>query len=116
LQVIEKPIPQKEDSIVHLRVCSVGNKAQLNNITAQTIKTSPNTKPTTTASKPLVKNGEEVWIQFSQLQRLNPGVLAPGQSGQCQADKEAVTPSVKQPVAPSKPSRSPDDDDIRPQR
>ena len=109
LRVIKKPIPQQEDSIVHLRVCSVGNKAQLNNNTAQTVKKLSNTKPSTTASKPLVKNGEEVWIQLSQLQRLNPSVFAPGQSGKCQADKESVTNSVNQPVAPSTPARDNDD-------
>ncbi len=107
--VIEKPIPQQEDSIVHLRVCSVGNKAQVNNNTTQTIKKLSNTKSSTTASKPLVKNGEDVWIQLSQLQRLNPGVLAPGQSGKCQADKEPVTNSVNQPVAPPTPARDNDD-------
>jgi protein phosphatase len=116
LQVTKKPIPQEEDSIVHLRVCSVGSDTtQLNNTTAQTIKKLSNTKSSTTASKPLVKNGEDVWIQLSELQRLNTSVLAPGQSGKCQADNETVTPSVKQSVAPSTPSRSPDDD-IRPQR
>ncbi len=111
LQVTKKPIPQKEDSIVHLRVCSVGNKAQLNNITEQTVKKLPDTKPTTTASKPLVKNGEEVWIQFSQLQGLNPLISPVGKSGQCQADQEAVTNSVKQPVVTSTPESSPDNDD-----
>jgi protein phosphatase len=109
LQVIEKPILQEEDSIVHLLVCSVGNKAQLNNTTAQTIKNSSNTKSSTTASKSLVKKGEDVWIRLSELKQLNPSVLARGQSGKCQADNETVTPSVKQSVAPSTPSRSDDD-------
>ncbi|MBD2609139.1 protein phosphatase 2C domain-containing protein [Scytonema hofmannii FACHB-248] len=115
LQVIEKPIPQEEDSLVHLRVCSVGNKAQPNNNTEQTIKKSSNTKSTTTASKLLVKKGENVWIQFSQLQGLNPLISAPRQSGQCQADSKAAPDSVNQPVAPSIVAPSPDDDDL-PQR
>jgi protein phosphatase len=109
LQVIKKPIPQEEDSIVHLRVCSVANKAQLNNDTAQTVKKLSNTKPTTTASKPLVKNGEEVWIQFSQLQGLNPLISPPGKSGQCQADIKATPDSVKQPGVKSTPARDNDD-------
>ncbi|MGI8503223.1 MAG: protein phosphatase 2C domain-containing protein [Hassallia sp.] len=109
LQVIKKPIPQQEDFIVHLRVCSVANKAQLNNNTAQTVKKSSKTQSSTTPST-LVKRGEDGSIKFSQLQRLNPSVFARGQSGECQADNEAVTPSVNQPVAPSKPAPSPDDD------
>jgi protein phosphatase len=113
LQVIKKPIPQQEDSIVHLRVCSVGSHTtQLNNTTTQTIKKSPNTKSSTTASKPLVKKGEDVWIQLSELQRLNPSVLARGQSGKCQVDNETVTPSVGEPLIRSTPAPSPDDDDL----
>jgi protein phosphatase len=113
LQVIKKPIPQQEDSIVHLRVCSVGSHTtQLNNTTTQTIKKSPNTKSSTTASKPLVKKGEDVWIQLSELQRLNPSVLARGQSGKCQVDNEIVTPSVGEPLIRSTPAPSPDDDDL----
>jgi protein phosphatase len=112
LQVIEKPIPQQQDSLVHLRVCSVGSRAtQLNNSTAQTVKKLSNTKSSTSASKPLVKTGEDVWIQFSQLQRLNPSLFAPGQSGQCQVDNETVTPSVNQPGVTSTPAPSLDDDD-----
>jgi protein phosphatase len=115
LQVREKPIPEEQDFIVHLRVCSVGNTTQLNNNTAQTVKKFSNTKSSTTASKPLVKRGEDGWIQFSQLERSNPLISPAGQSGKCQADNETVTPSVKQPVVPSKPAPSPDDD-VLPQR
>ncbi len=111
LQVIEKPIPQEQDSMVHLRVCSVANKAQLNNSTGgQTIKKLSNSKPSTTPST-LVKRGEDGWIKFSQLQGLNPSVSPPGQSGQCQVDKEVVTPSVKQPGVTSTPAPARDNDD-----
>jgi protein phosphatase len=110
LQVVEKPIPQQEDSLVHLRVCSVGSGAtQPNNSTAQTVKKSSNTKSSTTPSKPLVKNGEDVWIELSRLERLNPSVSAPGQSGQCQVKSEA-TPDVDQSPLQSSPARPPDDD------
>ncbi|NEU77306.1 hypothetical protein PI95_033700, partial [Hassallia byssoidea VB512170] len=92
LQVIDKPIPQQQDSLVHLRVCSVANKAQLNNSTGQTL---------------LVKRGEDGWIQLSQLQRLNPFISAPGQSGQCQVNSKAAEDVVIQ---------SPPSDDVLPQR
>jgi serine/threonine protein kinase len=110
LQVIEKPIPQQQDSLVHLRVCSVGSRAtQLNNSTAQTVKKLSNTKSSTSASKPLVKNGEEGWIQLSQLERLNPFISAPGQSGQCQVNSKAA-PDVNQSPLQESPARPPDDD------
>ncbi|MBW4571625.1 MAG: protein phosphatase 2C domain-containing protein [Tolypothrix carrinoi HA7290-LM1] len=95
LRVIEKPIPQQQDFIVHLRVCSVGSGAtQPNNNTAQTVKKLSNTKSSTTAST-LVKRGEDVWIQLSQLERLNRFVSVRGQSGECQVNSEAA-PDVNQ--------------------
>ncbi|GAX39113.1 protein-serine/threonine phosphatase [Tolypothrix sp. NIES-4075] len=112
LQVID-PIPQQQDSLVHLRVCSVANKAQLNNSTGQTIKKLSNSKSSTTAST-LVKRGEDGWIQLSQLQRLNPSAFSPGQSGQCQVNSEAA-PDVNQSELQSSPARPPDDD-VLPQR
>lgn len=113
LQVINKPIPQQQDSLVHLRVCSVANKAQLNNSTGQTIKKLSNSKSSTTAST-LVKRGEDGWIKFSELQRLNPSVFASGQSGQCQVNSEAK-PNADQSPLQSSPAVPPDDDDL-PQR
>ena len=115
LQVVEKPIPQQQGFLVHLRVCSVGSAAtQLNNSTAQTVKKLSNTKSSTTPSKPLVKNGEEGWIELSRLERLNPSVFPAGQSGQCQVKSE-VAPDVDQSPLQSSPARPPDDD-LLPQR
>ena len=110
LQVVEKPIPQQQDSLVHLQVCSVANKAQPNNNTGQTIKKLSDTKSSSTPST-LVNRGEDGWIKFSELQRLNSSVFAPGQSGKCQVDNETVTPSVNQPVVPSIPAPARDNDD-----
>lgn len=91
LQVIEKPISQQQDSLVHLRVCSVGSGAtQPNNSTTETVKKLSNSKSSSTASLSLVKNGQEVWIQLSQLERLNPFISEAGQSGQCQVNSKAA--------------------------
>ncbi|MGI2905575.1 protein phosphatase 2C domain-containing protein [Tolypothrix sp. VBCCA 56010] len=110
LQVIEKPIPQQQDSLVRLQVCSVGSGAtQLNNNTGQTLKKS-NNKPDTTAST-LVKRGQDGWIKLSQLQGLKPSISRPGQSGKCQVDNETVTPSVNQPGVTSRPRPALDNDD-----
>jgi protein phosphatase len=118
LQVIEKPIPQNQDSLVHLRVCSVGSRTtiQPNNNTPQAGPKLPNTKsPTTSTPKPLVKKGEDVWIQLSQLERLNPSVFKPGESNQCQVNSEVPPDSVGEPLAPSTPALSPNDD-VLPER
>ena len=63
---------------------------------ARVKKTIPIAKTTATTSKPVVKNGEEVWIQLSQLERSNPSTSRKGEPTQCQAEK-TVIPSLSAP-------------------
>lgn len=79
----------QQDFLLQLRVCSVGSRTSANNNT-QAVRKPANTKTTPTTSKPVVKNGEEVWIQLSQLERSNPSTSRKGEPTQCLAEKTVV--------------------------
>ncbi|WP_341525694.1 protein phosphatase 2C domain-containing protein [Nostoc sp. UHCC 0302] len=103
LQVLEKKPISPQDYWLRMRICPSGETVNPTN-TQPSLRTSSNSQSAPTVKQPLLKQGQDGWIQLSQIKSLNPTISKAGNSTQCPPLGNTLpTPVSPQQINPASP-------------